>query len=146
MLKKDFWKTKKLKDFSKREWEALCDRCGKCCVIKLEDIDTSTIYYTNISCKLLCPKTAKCQDYLNRTKMVKDCLVLSYKNLKMLDWMPKTCSYKLINEGKNLPSWHYLIYGDFSKMKKQNKSVHDKVVNEKKIRKRDIKNYIYNWE
>ena len=61
MLEKEFWKKKKLNNFSKEEWEALCDRCGKCCVIKLEDVNTSKIHYTNVSCKLLCTKTAKCK-------------------------------------------------------------------------------------
>ena len=113
MLKKDFWKKKKLDKFSKEEWEALCDKCGKCCVIKLEDVDTSKIYYTNISCKLLCTKTANCKNYINRKNIVKDCVVLSYNNLELLHWMPKTCSYKLIHEGKDLPAWHYLINGNF---------------------------------
>ena len=146
MLKKEFWKKKKLNELSKEEWEALCDRCGKCCVIKLEDIDSSKIHYTNVSCKLLCSKTAECQNYIRRKKIVKDCVVLSYNNLELLHWMPKTCSYKLIYEGKDLPSWHYLIHGNFNKMLKQNKSVHNRVINEKKISKKDLQDYIYDWE
>ena len=85
MLKNNFWK-KDLKNFSKEEWEALCDRCGKCCLIKLEDEDT--LYFTNVSCKLLCTKTAKCSDYKNRKKKVKECIVLTYQNLEALNWMP----------------------------------------------------------
>ena len=146
MLKKDFWKKKKLDKFSKEEWEALCDKCGKCCVIKLEDVDTSKIYYTNISCKLLCTKTSKCKDYINRKNIVDDCVVLTHKNLELLHWMPKTCAYKLVYEGKDLPPWHYLIHGDFEKMIKEKKSVHNRVINEKKIRKKDLQNYIYEWE
>ena len=146
MLKKEFWKKKKLNELSKEEWEALCDRCGKCCVIKLEDIDTSKIHYTNISCKLLCTKTAKCKNYISRKNIVNDCIVLAYNNLELLHWMPKTCSYKLIYEGKDLPSWHYLIHGNFDKMIKKKKSVHNRVINEKKIRKKDLQNYIYEWE
>ena len=146
MLQKDFWKKKKLKDFSKKEWEALCDRCGKCCVLKLEDVDTSQIYYTNVACKLLCTKTANCKNYANRKKIVKDCFTLSYKNLNDLDWMPDSCSYKLIHEGKKLPSWHYLIEGNFTKMINQKKCVRNRVINEKNIRKKDIQNYIYEWE
>ena len=146
MLKKDFWKKKKLNNLSKEEWEALCDRCGKCCVIKLEDIDTSKIHYTNISCKLLCTKTVKCKNYISRKNIVNDCIVLAYNNLELLHWMPKTCSYKLIYEGKDLPSWHYLIHGNFDKMIKKKKSVHNRVINEKKIRKKDLQDYIYDWE
>ena len=146
MLKKEFWKKKKINELSKKEWEALCDRCGKCCVIKLEDVDTSKIYYTNISCKLLCTKTANCKNYINRKNIVKDCVVLSYNNLELLHWMPKTCSYKLIHEGKDLPAWHYLINGNFDKMLKEKKSVHNRVINEKKISKKNLQNYIHDWE
>ena len=146
MLKKEFWKKKKLNELSKEEWEALCDRCGKCCVIKLEDIDTSKIYYTNVSCKLLCTKTAKCKNYINRKNIVKDCVVLSYNNLELLNWMPKTCSYKLIYEGKDLPTWHYLLHGNFDKMLEEKKSVHNRVINEKKISKKNLQDYIHDWE
>lgn len=93
------------------EWEALCDKCGKCCVIKLEDYDTKEIHYTNISCKLLCEKTAVCKDYENRKSIVPDCKILTPRNLKNLKWMPKTCAYKLLNDGKSLPLWHPLISG-----------------------------------
>ena len=146
MLKKEFWKKKKLNELSKEEWEALCDRCGKCCVIKLEDDDTSKIYYTNVSCKLLCTKTANCKNYIDRKKIVQDCVVLSFNNLESLNWMPKTCSYKLVYEGKDLPSWHYLINGNFNKMLEQKKSVHNKVINEKKVSKNNLQDYIHDWE
>ena len=146
MLEKEFWKKKKLNNLSKEEWEALCDRCGKCCVIKLEDVDTSKIHYTNVSCKLLCTKTAKCKNYVNRKNFVKDCVVLSYNNIELLNWMPETCSYKLIYQGKDLPEWHHLIHGNFEKMLKEKKCVRDRVINEKKIRKKDLQDYIYDWE
>ncbi len=146
MLEKEFWKKKKLNNLSKEEWEALCDRCGKCCVIKLEDVDTSKIHYTNVSCKLLCTKTAKCKNYDNRKSFVKDCVVLSYNNIESLNWMPETCSYKLIYQGKDLPEWHHLIHGNFEKMLKEKKCVRDRVINEKKIRKKDLQDYIYDWE
>ena len=146
MLEKEFWKKKKLSEFSRQEWELLCDRCGKCCLVKLEDIDTREIHYTNISCKLLCTKTANCNNYKNRKKIVKDCIMLTHNNIEMLKWMPKTCSYRLINEGKELPYWHHLIYGNLDEMKKNNFCIRDKVTSEKKIRKKDIKNYIYKWE
>ena len=146
MLKKEFWKKKKINELSKEEWEALCDRCGKCCVIKLEDVDSSKIYYTNVSCKLLCTKTANCKNYIDRKKIVKDCVVLSFNNLESLNWMPKTCSYKLVYEGKDLPSWHYLINGNFNKMLEEKKSVHNKVINEKKVSKNNLQDYINDWE
>ena len=145
MLKKNFWK-KKLIQFNKEEWEALCDRCGKCCLVKLEDENSRDIYYTNISCKLLCVTSATCTDYKNRKKIVKDCTTLSHKNIDALKWMPNTCSYKLINEGKKLPSWHYLVTGSFREMKKQKKCVRNRVTNEKEIDIKKIQNYITDWE
>ena len=145
MLKKNFWK-KKLIQFNKEEWEALCDRCGKCCLVKLEDENSRDIYYTNISCKLLCVTSATCKNYKDRKKIVKDCTTLNYKNIDALKWMPNTCSYKLINEGKKLPSWHYLVTGSFREMKKQKKCVRNRVTNEKEIDIKKIQNYITDWE
>ncbi len=146
MLEKEFWKNKKLCEFTKEEWELLCDRCGKCCLVKLENVDTNKIHYTNVSCKLLCTKTANCTNYKNRKKIVKECVVLNQDNIKNLEWMPKTCSYRLINDGKDLPEWHHLISGSIEKMVRKNICVRNKVTNEKKIRKNDITNYIYDWE
>ena len=146
MLEKEFWKNKKLSEFTREEWESLCDRCGKCCLVKLQNVDTNKIHYTNISCKLLCTKTANCTNYKNRKKIVKECVVLNQDNIEKLEWMPKTCSYRLINEGKDLPEWHHLITGSIEKMILKNICVRNKVTNEKKIRKNDITNYIYDWE
>ena len=143
MLKNNFWK-KDLKNFSKEEWEALCDRCGKCCLIKLEDEET--LYFTNVSCKLLCTKTAKCSDYKNRKKKVKECIVLTYQNLEALNWMPNTCSYKLIHEKKDLPKWHYLKTGNFNKMTKEKMCVSNQVINEELVKEKDLHNYITHWK
>ena len=84
----NFWETKNLIDMNENEWESLCDKCGKCCVIKLEDFDTQEVHYTNVSCKLLCEKSASCKNYENRKSIVPDCIILSPNNLKDLKWMP----------------------------------------------------------
>ena len=97
MSNKKFWETKKLTEMNDDEWESLCDGCGKCCVIKLEDYDNKEIFYTNVSCKLLCESSAQCKDYINRKKIVPDCIILSTSNLKELKWMPDTCAYKLLD-------------------------------------------------
>ena len=104
-MKKDkFWINKKLTELSHSEWEALCDNCGKCCVIKLQNEKNNEVFYTNISCKLLDTKNCKCTDYSNRKKIVPDCVKLTPNNLSQLNWMPNTCAYKLVNEEKKLPS------------------------------------------
>ena len=145
MKKKDFWKNKKLDEFSKEEWEALCDRCGKCCVIKLIDEETDLLYYTNISCHLFSISGCNCKNYKNRKKLVKDCIKLSPKNLDSLKWLPNSCSYKLIHEGKNLPNWHPLIQGNRIKMEKGKHSVRGRVISEKKIKKENIEKYVFDW-
>jgi uncharacterized cysteine cluster protein YcgN (CxxCxxCC family) len=140
-----FWETKNLIDMNENEWESLCDKCGKCCVIKLEDFDTQEVHYTNVSCKLLCEKSASCKDYENRKSIVPDCIILSPDNLKDLKWMPETCAYKLLNEGKNLPYWHPLLSGNDKEIVNSGNSVKNRVTNENKIKIKDLPDYIFNW-
>ena len=140
-----FWETKNLIDMNENEWESLCDKCGKCCVIKLEDFDTQEVHYTNVSCKLLCEKSASCKDYENRKSIVPDCIILSPDNLKDLKWMPETCAYKLLNEGKNLPYWQHLLSGNDKEIVNSGNSVKNRVTNENKIKIKDLPDYIFNW-
>ena len=141
----NFWETKNLIDMNENEWESLCDKCGKCCVIKLEDFDTQEVHYTNVSCKLLCEKSASCKNYENRKSIVPDCIILSPDNLKDLKWMPETCAYKLLNEGKELPYWHPLLSGNDKEIVNSGNSVKNKVTNENKIKIKDLPDYIFNW-
>ena len=106
-----FWKTKSLNQMTKAEWESLCDGCGKCCLHKLEDIDTGEISISNVSCSFLDETSCRCKDYNNRQENVADCIQLDLKNLKTLQWLPSTCAYRLIDEGKSLYDWHHLISG-----------------------------------
>ena len=140
-----FWETKNLIDMNDNEWESLCDKCGKCCVIKLEDFDTQEVHYTNVSCKLLCEKSASCKDYENRKSIVPDCIILSPDNLKDLKWMPETCAYKLLNEGKNLPYWHPLLSGNDKEIVNSGNSVKNRVTNENEIKIKNLPDYIFNW-
>ena len=142
MLEKEFWKNKKLSEFTREEWESLCDRCGKCCLVKIENIDTNKIHYTNISCKLLCTKTANCTNYKNRKKIVKECVVLNQDNIEKLEWMPKTCSYRLINEGKDLPEWHHLNTKSYNTVHLTNNSVQKLAVSELLVDEEDLENFV----
>ena len=146
MTDKLFWETKKLTDFNQEEWESVCDGCGKCCLIKLIDQETNEVHYTNVSCHLLNIKNCKCKNYSNRKTIVPDCIKLTPENLDKLNWMPKSCSYRLLNEGKKLPIWHPLIQKSRFRMDKENHSVINKVISEKKINKNKIANYIFDWE
>ncbi|PPR80067.1 MAG: hypothetical protein CFH01_00052, partial [Alphaproteobacteria bacterium MarineAlpha2_Bin1] len=129
-MKKKFWKKKKLEELNKDEWEALCDGCGKCCLIKLEDEKTGDIEYTNVACKLLSLKKCTCLKYKQRHKIVDDCVKLNYQNINKIKWMPKTCAYKLISEGKDLPKWHHLISGNNKSVHYSGNSVKGKIIRE----------------
>jgi len=111
-LEDGYWRRKTLAEMSEREWEALCDGCGKCCVISLEDTDTGELYRTDVSCRLFDTNACGCGDYANRKQYVPDCVKLTPKNVPKLDWLPETCAYRLVSEGKDLFWWHPLISGD----------------------------------
>jgi uncharacterized cysteine cluster protein YcgN (CxxCxxCC family) len=106
-----FWKTKSLVEMNREEWESLCDGCGRCCLNKLEDEDTGRFLYTRAACKLLDLKTCRCTDYANRQAKVPDCVALTPDNVGSLGWLPATCAYRLLDEGKNLQWWHPLVSG-----------------------------------
>ena len=107
-----FWKTKTLEDMSASEWESLCDGCGKCCLSKLEDEDTGDIYFTSVGCRLFDAGTCRCRDYPNRLAVVQDCVGLTPANVRTISWLPGTCAYRLVAEGRDLFAWHPLVSGD----------------------------------
>lgn len=107
----EFWKKKPLKDLSKAEWELLCDGCGKCCLNKIGM--KNKVYFTNARCRFLDPETCLCQIYEHRFKKVSDCRDIDLNTVfKEPEILPKSCAYRLLSEGKDLPSWHPLISGD----------------------------------
>lgn len=97
---------------SREEWESLCDGCGKCCLAKLEDEETGTIHWTSVGCRLFDPQTCRCKDYENRAQRVDDCVRLTPQNVAEIDWLPSTCAYRLVAEGRDLFWWHPLVSGD----------------------------------
>ena len=140
---KHFWETKSLNQMTKVEWESLCDGCGKCCLHKLEDIDTGEISVSNVSCSFLDQTSCKCKDYKNRNENVPDCIQLDSKNLKKLDWLPSTCAYRLIDEGESLHDWHHLISGSSETIHERGMSVRDCSVNESSLK--NVEEYILEW-
>jgi len=114
-----FWEKKTLNQMSDVEWEALCDGCGKCCLNKLEDEDSGDVALTRVACRLLDDASCHCAHYDNRHQFVPDCIVLKPSNIEShLYWIPQTCAYRLLHEGKPLADWHPLISGS-------SQSVHD---------------------
>ena len=106
-----FWEQKSLEEMSESEWESLCDGCGRCCLVKLEDEDTGAYYATDLYCKLFDPETCRCSNYHNRQEHVSDCVKLTPQEARTLKWLPPTCAYRLLAEGKPLEDWHPLISG-----------------------------------
>ncbi|WP_236095477.1 YcgN family cysteine cluster protein [Bartonella henselae] len=111
--KAPFWKVKKLEEMSLSEWESLCDRCGLCCLHKVEDDDTGDIYATSVACRLLDGKTCRCRNYVHRKSIVPDCILLNLATIKTVRWLPENCAYRLIYEGKDLYWWHPLVSGNY---------------------------------
>ncbi len=110
--KQPFWKRKSLGQMSRSEWESLCDGCGKCCLVLLIDDENDTIWETDVACPLFDASCRKCRDYENRAKRMKDCIPLTPDNVATLKWMPESCAYRLIHEGKDLFDWHPLLSGN----------------------------------
>lgn len=106
-----FWHSKSLDAMSRDEWESLCDGCGRCCLHKLREDRTEKLHFTNVACRLLDGATARCSNYAERRRFVPDCIQLTPQLLNEIDWLPPSCAYRLIQEGRDLPWWHPLVSG-----------------------------------
>ena len=137
-----FWKNKTLRQMSPSEWEALCDGCGKCCLVKLIDDLTDDLHYTTVACKLLDCESCRCGDYENRKSLVEDCVILSPRLIEELHWMPSTCAYRLIYEGKDLYWWHPLISGNPNTVHEAGISVRGRVISEREVKDSELPKYI----
>ncbi len=125
-----FWEDLPLEALDSAQWEALCDGCGKCCLHKLEDEDTGELFPTNVACRLLDRRQARCGDYPRRRLHVPDCIRLTAKSLATINWLPETCAYVRRAEGRELPSWHYLITGDRDSIHRAGASVRGWTISE----------------
>ncbi|MFV0473979.1 MAG: YcgN family cysteine cluster protein [Pikeienuella sp.] len=142
-LRPGFWRGRALSDLDRAEWEALCDGCGRCCLIKLEDEDTGEIAYTDVACRLFDDATCRCGNYPLRFQLVKGCVRLSPETIDSdKEWMPKTCAYRLLAEGGDLPEWHYLVSGSRETMRAAGISVHGRTVPEWEVDEEDYEDRI----
>jgi hypothetical protein len=141
-----FWKTKSLAEMSDGEWESLCDGCGRCCLVKLEDEDTAEIHFTDVGCRLLDGDTCRCRDYQNRTARVDDCVRLTPQNLRSLNWLPPTCAYRLLDTGGDLYWWHPLVSGDPESVHAAGISVRGRVAaDEDALPEEKLSGHIVSW-
>jgi hypothetical protein len=145
MSAKPFWKTVDLEDMNVRQWESLCDGCGRCCLSKLEDWDTGEIAWTNVACRLLDTQKCSCRDYKNRHEEVPECIGLTPQTVRTLSWLPPSCGYRLIAEGKDLYWWHPLVSGDADTVHLAGVSVRGRTVPEEGLEPEDLEDYIVEW-
>lgn len=139
-----FWKLKTLGEMSPEEWESLCDGCGKCCLHKLEDEDSGEVHYTSVACRLLDLDTIRCRNYAERARWVATCVVLAPDKVGAMGWLPTTCAYRLLDEGRDLPDWHPLVTGERDSVHRAGMSVRGRVVAEKEAG--DLQDYMIDIE
>jgi hypothetical protein len=141
-----FWLSKSLSEMSRSEWESLCDGCARCCLIKLEDEDTARIYYTDVACRLLDCESCRCTDYAHRARRVRDCLRITPKRARAWGWLPPTCAYRLVAEGRDLYGWHPLVSGDPETVHQAGVSVRGRVAaGERALPESALERHIVNW-
>lgn len=140
-----FWRRKSLNEMTAEEWESLCDGCAKCCLLKLTDEGSDKVDYTDVACRLLDLGTCQCTHYSMRKKIVTDCVVLRPETVDDIGWLPKTCAYRLINEGKDLPWWHPLVSGDPETVHEAGISVRGRVIREHRVREDELEDHIVTW-
>ncbi len=145
MERRPFWQRKSLFEMTTAEWESLCDGCGRCCLIKLEDPDDGEIVHTDVTCHLLDEESCRCSDYPNRKAKVPDCVQLSPENVAGLNFMPPSCAYRRLAEGRGLAWWHPLVSGDPNTVHEAGISVRGRVISEQQVADEDLEDHIVDW-
>ena len=140
-----FWNTKSLQEMTTGEWESLCDGCGRCCLHKLEDIDSGLLFYTNVACRLLDENSCRCTNYPERVSLVSDCMLLSPDRQEQFNWLPASCAYRRLANGQDLEDWHPLVSGDPESVRRAGISVHGKTVSEEEVRTEELEEHIVTW-
>ncbi|WP_102957759.1 YcgN family cysteine cluster protein [Mangrovicella endophytica] len=141
----DFWRHKRLEQMTPTEWEQVCDGCGRCCLNKLEDWDTGEIAWTRVRCRLLNDQTCRCSNYPERQTIVPECLPLDATAVHELTWLPPTCGYRLLAEGRELYWWHHLVSGDPDTVHQAGISVRGRTVSEEGMPLEELEDHLADW-
>lgn len=140
-----FWKAKSLAEMTRDEWESLCDGCARCCLHKLEDEDTEEVYYTAVVCRYLDQDGCRCTEYERRNELVPDCVHLTPDRVEEFGWLPNTCAYRMVAEGRDLEWWHPLVSGRTQTVHEAGISVRGKVIDETNVHPQDYEEQIIRW-
>ncbi len=141
-MKDQFWKGRTLESLDDAEWEALCDGCGRCCLVRFEDASGGGVFYTIAACRLLDPLKARCTAYAERSQRVSGCLSVRHLARDRYRWLPETCAYRLLAEGRDLPDWHPLVSGDPRSVVSAGVSVAGRVVSEDNIHPDELESLV----
>lgn len=142
MSQQAFWVSKSLQDMTREEWESLCDGCARCCLHKLEDEDSGEVYYTEIHCRYMNTDNCRCTVYQERQKKVPTCVWLTPEQAEQFFWLPETCAYRLLAEGKPLFDWHPLISGDPNSVHQADISIAGKGISDDQVPEEDWQDHI----
>ena len=148
MPSEPFWRSTPLAAMTQRQWESLCDRCGRCCLVKLIDSDDpeERLHYTDVACRLLDCEKGCCRDYPNRQTRVPDCMQLTVEKLpEQIPFLPPTCAYKRLYEGQDLPGWHPLLTGRAESVSEAGIAIKGRVISETQVRDDALEQHIVDW-
>jgi len=140
-----FWEEKSLAEMSDAEWEALCDGCARCCMVKLEDEDTAEVHYTALVCDLLDEQNCRCTRYPERHQLVPDCIEFDADLAGTLRWLPHTCAYRRLAEGRGLADWHPLVSGRAASVHEAGISVRGKVLHASQVHEDEMEEHVIRW-
>ncbi|MBD3647367.1 MAG: YcgN family cysteine cluster protein [Pseudomonadales bacterium] len=140
-----FWKQKSLEEMTREEWESLCDGCARCCLHKLEDVDTGEVHYTSVVCQYLDQDRCRCTEYERRNELVPNCVWLTPETAKAYKWLPSSCAYRMLAEGRDLEWWHPLVSGDPDTVRTAGISVQGRVVDERYVHPEEYEEQVIRW-
>ena len=140
-----FWEQKSLAEMSETEWESLCDGCARCCLHKLEDADSGEVYYTSVRCRYLVEDNCRCSDYPRRSELMPNCIDLKRHDVAALHWLPDTCAYRLVSEGRPLYDWHPLVSGSPESVHEAGISIRGRAVSDEFVHPDGYDEHIIHW-